>query len=184
MEKSIYSGGKKTEYLVCGGGQKTAFQRRVSSAEHDPVFLSVGRYNLSVSVSLTMWWTCVAVNYKSLYCLRRLCSVDCWNVDVGNINVNNILKAQPKALSHRVSYTNTAQMYMMSPIAESQSCALSKKGGAWMSQCFQVMKTFIVFCHVTTKALFVLETDHRGSSPYRDRECLCTRYFKELTITG
>lgn len=39
------------EYLECGSGQRTAFQRRVSSAEHDPVFLSVGRYNLSVSVS-------------------------------------------------------------------------------------------------------------------------------------
>lgn len=72
----------------------------------------------------------MAVNHKSLFCLR-LCSVDCRNADVGNINEKAIpfSKHNPKPLVTE-SHTNTAQIYMMSPTAESQPSALSKKGGA------------------------------------------------------
>lgn len=109
--RMLYSTALKKETLwkssVWGWSERTAFQRRVSSAEHDPVFLSVGRYNHSVSVSLTMWWTHVAVNYKSLYCLR-LCSVEKWMS--GNINEKAVTFSKTTQSPESLSYTNTAQI--------------------------------------------------------------------------
>ncbi len=39
-------------------------------------------------------------------------------------------------------------------------------------------------CHVATKTLFALETDHRQNSPYRESGCSCTWYLEGLTILG
>lgn len=181
----LYSFRERNPWKVCGGGQRELRFREESVLQNMILYSCVGRHNLSVSVSLTVWWTHVAVNYKSLYCVR-LCCVDCRKVDDGNINEKAVTFSKTTQSPESLSYTNTAQIYMMSLTSESQPSALSKKGwGLNASKCsdYENIHCVAEICHVTTN-VFVLDTDHRANSPYRDRGCLCTWYFKGLTILG
>lgn len=162
--------------------RETVFQRKVSSAEQGPIFLNGGQF-----VFHHVMDACARKLQKTLL-FKTCCSVDCKKL---RIQMRRRLHSQsttksPDSLSE--SYTLTQHQYTWCHLLLSPSpLVFLKKGGDWMPQCIPIMKTFIVLLkilHVAFKALFVLETDHRQNSPYRENGCLCTWLLEGFIILG